>query len=85
MAVTSAVTEKSVSTHFPRFFMTQTIDGNDVKLLLQGQPNINASLHSKQKPGSVELNGTKIDPSYDPTTRTFVARIRPNALTQSVP
>jgi len=65
-----------------KVFMTETIVGNKVSVLLQGQPNINATLHAKQKPTSVELNGTNINPPFDPVTRTFVTPVKPAAPTQ---
>jgi hypothetical protein len=62
-----------------KVFMTETMDGNKVNLLLQGQPDINAIVHARQKPSSIELNGTKVDPSYDPCSKTFTARVMPKS------
>ncbi len=58
-----------------KVFMTESNDGKKVTLQLQGQPYIDAAIYSKQKPASVELNGTSADPPYDPSTRTVSARV----------
>jgi hypothetical protein len=58
-----------------KVFMTETMEGKNVRLLLQGQPNINAVLHSKQKPDSIELNGAKVDLPYDSLSKSFTAHV----------
>jgi hypothetical protein len=58
-----------------KLFMTESMDGKKISLLLEGQPDINVAIHSKQKPGPIELNGVSVELPYDSSSQTFAARV----------
>ena len=58
-----------------KVFLVESRDANNVDLLLQGQPEINATIHALRKPAVVKLNGRVVDPLFDPDTRTFTAHL----------
>ena len=66
---------KVVVDSLSKVFLVESRDANRVKLLLQGQPNINATIHASQKPSSVEINGKVFGLPFDASSQTFTAHM----------
>jgi oligo-alginate lyase len=54
-----------------KIWLTATKQGDTLDLLLQGQPVVNAILRAAGKPSDMLLNGEKIKPSYDESSKTI--------------
>ena len=67
---------KLVLDSLSKVYLCASKNGGKLDVQLQGQPVINALLRTKEKPAQINLNGQRIEPSYDENDQTIWLSLR---------
>lgn len=67
---------KVVLDSLSKVYLTMTRQGDELDVLLQGQPVINALVRATKKPAEVRLNGQPVNPTYNKEATNLLLSVR---------